>query len=62
MNNKSVKTILMAIRIIAAIILLNYGVENVSKPSNLYLYAGLAEIMLAIIILYTPAKTLIRNL
>ena len=56
------KTFLLLIRLIIAIILLTIASENVSKPSNLYVFIGIVEAIIALVILYYPVKLLISKI
>ncbi|MDY0905778.1 hypothetical protein [Pedobacter sp. CFBP9032] len=53
---------LQLISVIAAIILITFGVNNISEPSNLKVWIGVAEIMLAILVLYLSIKNLFKKL
>lgn len=53
---------LQFISVIAAIILITFGVNNISEPSNLKVWIGVAEIMLAILVLYLSIKNLFKKL
>ena len=53
---------LQLISVIAAIILITFGVNNISEPSNLKVLIGVAEIMLAILVLYLSIKNLFKKL
>jgi uncharacterized membrane protein HdeD (DUF308 family) len=54
--------IIILIRVIAAIILITVGVDNLSKPSNLEVAIGLFEIALGLAIVYKPIKSLFKKL
>ena len=53
---------LQLISVIAAIILITFGVNNISEPSNLKVWIGVAEIMLAILVLYLSIKNIFKKL
>lgn len=53
---------LQFISVIAAIILITFGVNNISEPSNLKVWIGVAEIMLAILVIYLSIKNLFKKL
>ncbi|MCZ4225138.1 hypothetical protein [Pedobacter rhodius] len=48
--------------IIASIIIITYGVNNLSEPSNLQVAIGVAEIILGLLVLYFPTKKLFKKL
>lgn len=48
--------------VIAAIILISFGVNAISQPSNLKVYIGVFEIIVAFIILYFPIQKLFKKL
>ncbi len=50
------------ISIILAFILLTYGVNNLSKPSNMDVFFGVTQIILSIFLLYQPIKSLYKKL
>jgi len=54
------KLVLNLISIIAAIILITYGVNNISQPSNLKVWIGVGEVVLGLIVLYFPLKKLFK--
>jgi uncharacterized membrane protein HdeD (DUF308 family) len=56
------KAVIIALRIIVALMLITLGCGNLSKPSNFYVAVGLLEITLGIIFLYHPAKSLIKKI
>lgn len=56
------KVVLNLIYIIAAIVLISFGVNNISQPSNLKVTIGIGEVILALAILYFPFKKLFKNL
>ncbi len=56
------KTFLLILKVILAIALITLAVENLSEPSNLSVAFGLIEISLAIILIYSPVKSLIKQI
>lgn len=54
--------IIILIRVIAAIILITVGVDNLSEPSNLEVAIGLFEILIGLAIVYQPIKSLFKKL
>ena len=56
------KQLFILIRVIAAIILITYGVNNLSEPSNLDVGIGIAEIILGLAVVYGPIKLLFNKL
>jgi uncharacterized membrane protein HdeD (DUF308 family) len=56
------KTLLLILKFILAIALITVGVNNLSEPSNLSVTFGLLEIALALILIYSPVKSLIKNI
>jgi len=48
--------------VIVAIILISFGVNSISQPSNLKVYIGVFEIIVAFIILYFPIQKLFKKL
>lgn len=48
--------------VIIAIILISYGVTNLSKPSNTAVFIGLGEIILGLAFVFNPIKFLIKKL
>jgi hypothetical protein len=56
------KTILTLIKFLAAVILITFGVNNISQPSNTEVYIGIAEVILGLFIVYQPIANFIKNL
>jgi uncharacterized membrane protein HdeD (DUF308 family) len=56
------KQIIILIRIIAAIILITMGVDNISAPSNWKVALGAAEVLLGIILIYKPFISLFKKI
>jgi uncharacterized membrane protein HdeD (DUF308 family) len=53
--------IIILIRIIAAIILITLGVDNISEPSSLKVAIGVAEVILGIAFVYKPIVSLLKK-
>lgn len=56
------KQIIILIKVIAAIILITLGVDNLSEPSNLEVGVGIGEIILGLAVVYSPIKSLFNKL
>lgn len=56
------KEFLSIIKILVALTVLTFGCSNLSEPSNLSVAIGLFEISVALILLFHPLKTLIKQL
>jgi hypothetical protein len=56
------KVALHLISVIAAIILITFGVNNLNEPSNLKVWIGVTEIMFALLLLYISIKNLFKKL
>jgi hypothetical protein len=56
------KIFLLLLKVILAIALITHGVNNLSEPSNLSVAIGLAEIALALMLVYGPVKSLIKQI
>lgn len=56
------KSILLLMQVLLSIIIITIGCNNVSKPSDLDLTIGIFEIIAGIVLLYQPARTLIKQL
>lgn len=56
------KLIIILIRVIAAIILISLGVDNLSEPSNSMVALGVFEILLGLAIVFKPITTLFKKL
>ena len=55
------KAFLIILKIVLAISVTTLGVNNLSKPSNLLVAVGVVEIALALILIYGPVKSLIKQ-
>ena len=56
------KQIIILIRVIASIILITLGVDNLSQPSNLEVAIGVCEIILGLALVFGPIKSLFKKL
>lgn len=56
------KQIIILIRVIAAIVLITLGVDNLSEPSNTEVIIGVFEIILGLAIVFGPITSLFRKL
>lgn len=56
------KQILILIRVIAAIILITLGVDNLSEPSNSMVALGVFEIILGLAIVFKPITSLFKKI
>lgn len=56
------KQIFILIRVIAAIVLITLGVDNLSEPSNFLVGVGIAEIILGLAVVYSPIKSLFNKI
>lgn len=56
------KLIIILIRVIAAIILITLGVNNISEPSNTEVAIGVFEVLLGLAIVYQPIITLFKKI
>jgi uncharacterized membrane protein HdeD (DUF308 family) len=56
------KQISILIRVIAAIILITLGVDNLSEPSNTMVALGAFEILLGLAIVFKPITSLFKKL
>ena len=54
--------IIILIRVIAAIILITLGVDNLSEPSNTMVALGVFEILLGLAIVFKPITSLFKKL
>jgi|GEM_PF-6299683 len=52
----------IVIRIAAALVLTTHAVNNISEPSDLYVYIGILEVIAALVILYPTARTFFKQL
>ncbi|MFD2164318.1 hypothetical protein ACFSJU_18055 [Paradesertivirga mongoliensis] len=55
------KIFIVALKVLLAIFLITAGCSQISQPSNLRVLIGVFEILLAIILLYSPLKSLIKQ-
>jgi len=53
--------IIILIRVIAAIILITLGVDNISEPSNFDVALGVVEVILGIAVVYKPIVSLFKK-
>jgi len=56
------KQIIILIRVIAAIILVTLGVDNLSEPSNVDVAIGVGEVILGLALVFGPIKSLFKKL
>jgi small-conductance mechanosensitive channel len=56
------KQIFILIRVIAAIVLITLGVDNLNEPSNFLVGVGIAEIILGLAVVYGPIKSLFNKI
>ena len=56
------KVALQLTSIIAAVILVTFGVNNISEPSDLHVWIGIAEILFALLLLFISFKNLFKKL
>lgn len=56
------KPLFILIRVIAAIVIITLGVNNLSEPSNVYVAIGIAEIILGLALLFDPIRLLFKKL
>lgn len=56
------KQIIILIRVIAAIILVTLGVDNLSEPSNIDVAIGVGEVILGLALVFGPIKSLFKKL
>ena len=56
------KQIIILIRVIAAIILVTLGVDNLSEPSNVDVAIGVGEVVLGLALVFGPIKSLFKKL
>lgn len=56
------KQIIILIRIIAAIVIITLGVNNLSEPSNVDVAIGVAEIILGLALVFGPIRSLFKKL
>ena len=58
----TMKQIIILISVIAAIVLITLGVDNISEPSNVDVAIGVFEVILGIAIIYKPVTSLFKKL
>lgn len=58
----TMKQIIILIRVIAAVVLITLGVDNISEPSNLDVAIGVFEVILGVAIIYKPITSLFKKL
>jgi len=56
------KQIIILISVIAAIVLITLGLDNISEPSNIDVAIGVFEVILGIAIIYKPITSLFKKL
>ncbi|MBC8052612.1 MAG: hypothetical protein H7Y13_06070 [Sphingobacteriaceae bacterium] len=56
------KSFIVLLKVLLAIFLITAGCNQISKPSNFFVAIGFFEILLAILVLYSPLKSLIKQL
>lgn len=56
------KIFLLVLKVMLAIALITIGVGNLSEPSNLSVAFGLIEIALALVLIYSPLKSIIKQI
>jgi len=52
--------VLNLICVLAAIVLISFGVNHLSQPSDLKVWIGVGEIILALSVLYLPIKRIFK--
>ncbi|MCX2573149.1 hypothetical protein [Pedobacter sandarakinus] len=55
------KIALLLIAVIAAIVLISFGVDNINQPANLKVWIGVAEVVLGLVVVYLPLKSLFNK-
>lgn len=60
--NVTMKPLFILIRVIAAIVIITLGVNNLSEPSNVDVAIGIAEIILGLALLFGPIRLLFKKL
>ncbi len=61
LTHVTMKQIIILIRVIAAIVLITIGVNNLSEPSNTEVAIGVFEIILGIAIVFKPITSLFKK-
>lgn len=56
------KQLVILIRVIAAIVLISMGVNNLSEPSNTEVAIGVFEIILGVAIVFKPITSLFKKI
>ncbi len=56
------KTGFLILKVILAIALITLGADNLSEPSNIAVAFGLIEIILGLILLYAPVRSLFKHI
>lgn len=56
------KPLFILIRVIAAIVIITLGVNNLSQPSNVDVAIGVAEIILGLALVFGPIRLLFKKL
>ena len=56
------KQLFILIRVIAAIVIITVGVNNISEPSNVDVAIGIGEIILGLALVFGPIKSLFKRL
>lgn len=56
------KPLFILIRVIAAIVIITLGVNNLSEPSNVDVAIGVAEIILGLALVFGPIRLLFKKL
>ena len=56
------KQLFVLIRVIAAIVIITLGVNNLSEPSNVDVAIGVAEIILGLALVFGPIRSLFKKL
>lgn len=55
------KPLFILIRVIAAIVIITLGVNNLSEPSNVDVAIGVAEIILGLALVFGPIRLLFKK-
>ncbi len=61
LTHVTMKQIIILIRVIAAIVLITIGVNNLSEPSNTEVAIGVFEIILGVAIVFKPITSLFKK-
>lgn len=54
------KILIAIVKVVLAIILITFGCNNISEPSNLSVGIGIAAVALGILVIYGPIKSLFK--